>query len=74
MGGKLMKNKKQKYNENAPTKQRKTNHQTGWHKRVKNPTKNSKSITHKEFCEICYAYNKCCINTNTTRLDKNCSI
>ena len=40
----------------------------------KNPTTNFAKDTHKAFCERCYAFNKCCINTGTKRKDSSCRI
>ena len=36
----------------------KTHHQTGWHKRVVNPTTNYPPDAHKYFCRRCLSYNK----------------
>lgn len=35
------------------TKKKKTNHQTGYHKPVVNPTTNYGPDSHKKFCERC---------------------
>lgn len=39
-------------------KKTKTNHQTGYHKRVVNPTTNYAIDSHKAFCGRCYATNE----------------
>lgn len=44
-------------NNNTNTK---TNHQTGYHKPVKNPTTNYQADSHKEFCKRCKVYNNGC--------------
>lgn len=36
----------------------KTNHQTGWHKPVVNPTANYPKDSHKAFCKRCLSYNE----------------
>lgn len=36
----------------------KTNHKTGWHKRIKNPTTNYPKDEHKAFCRRCLGHNK----------------
>ena len=38
----------------------KTNHQTGYHKRIKNPSTNYIGDPHKTFCKRCMAHNKRC--------------
>lgn len=38
-------------------KEIKTHHQPGYHKPVRNPTTNSASDKHKEFCKRCFARN-----------------
>ena len=38
----------------------KTNHQTGYHKRIKNPSTNYIGDAHKAFCKRCFAHNKRC--------------
>ena len=46
-------------------KNKKTNHQTGWHKKVVNPTLNHPKDTHKEFCRRCLSANSgLCPDTN----------
>ena len=53
----------------------KTHHQTGWHKRVKNPTTNYAKDTHKAFCERCTKFhNGICPETGTTRKSFACSL
>ena len=44
--------------------QRKTNtpHNTGWHKKSRNPTTNFPPDTHKIFCERCKKFNHGCPN------------
>jgi len=51
-------------------KKTKTNHQTGYHKRVKNPTTNYPMDSHKEFCKRCKAYNGGCPSANP----KDCNL
>lgn len=43
-------------------------------RKQKNPTTNFAKDNHKVFCERCYEFNKCCINTGTKRKDKACRI
>ena len=38
----------------------KTHHQTGYHKRIKNPSTNYIGDPHKTFCKRCMAHNKRC--------------
>lgn len=38
----------------------KTNHRTGYHKPIKNPTTNFAPDSHKEFCQRCEAHNHGC--------------
>ena len=52
----------------------KTHHQTGWHKRAKNPTTNYGKDTHKQFCERCIAFNGFCPETGTQRRSYVCSL
>lgn len=54
----------------------KTNHQTGWHKRVVNPTTNYPMDSHKEFCKRCLdRYNGgICPMTKTKATHKGCSV
>lgn len=56
------------------TRETKTNHQTGWHKRVANPTTNYPKSTHAEFCRKCLSYNNGCPNTNTPYPDRHCTL
>ena len=41
-------------------KETKTNHKTGWHKRIKNPTTNYRKDEHKDFCRRCLDHNIVC--------------
>ena len=43
---------------------RKTNHQTGWHKPVVNPTTNYAPDGHTKFCKRCKAHNGGCPAAN----------
>lgn len=53
----------------------KTNHQTGWHKRVVNPTTNYAMDNHKAFCKRCFAINKhVCPVTKTAAKSMGCTI
>ena len=53
----------------------KTNHQTGYHKPIKNPTCNYPKSTHKEFCLRCLVHNNGrCPDTGTIRIRKSCSL
>ena len=57
----------------------KTNHQTGWHKPLRNPTTNYAKDTHKKFCERCYAFNGTeehgiCPETGDVRKSFACSL
>lgn len=52
----------------------KTNHQTGWHKRVVNPTTNYPKDTHKAFCKRCMDYNGHCPESGTKRLSRECGL
>ena len=53
----------------------KTNHQTGYHKPIKNPTYNYPKSTHKEFCLRCRVHNNGgCPITGTGRTSKSCSL
>ena len=52
----------------------KTNHQTGWHKRVVNPTTNYAKDSHSAFCKRCKAHNGCCPITGTDKASKGCDI
>lgn len=52
----------------------KTNHQTGWHKRVKNPTTNYPMDTHKDFCKRCLKINGLCPMTNSMAPHKGCNV
>lgn len=48
----------------------KTNHQTGYHKRSKNPTTNYAPSSKKEFCKRCFAQNHGCVSADP----KGCSL
>ena len=52
----------------------KTNHQTGYHKPVVNPTTNYPMDSHKSFCKRCVKINGCCPMTGTAHASKNCDI
>lgn len=52
----------------------KTNHQTGYHKPVKNPTTNFPKDTHKEFCKRCFLFNKGCPDGRLVDQLKGCSL
>lgn len=53
----------------------KTNHQTGWHKRVVNPTTNYPMDGHKKFCKRCYAINQnICPMTKTAAKSGGCTV
>lgn len=56
------------------TRETKTNHQTGWHKRIVNPTTNYAKSTHKEFCRKCLAHNQGCPSNGQPWPDKTCDI
>lgn len=51
----------------------KTNHQTGYHKPVINPTTNYPMDSHNEFCKRCMAYNGRCPITGG-KPSKHCDI
>lgn len=51
----------------------KTNHQTGYHKPVINPTTNYPMDSHKEFCKRCMGYNGRCPITGG-KPSKRCDI
>ena len=51
-------------------KKTKTNHQTGYHKPVVNPTTNYPMDSHKEFCKRCKEFNGGC----PVRNPKDCSL
>lgn len=56
-------------------KQTKTNHQTGYHKPVTNPTTNYPMDSHKAFCKRCVTYNGgVCPATGTTKTYNHCDI
>lgn len=57
-------------------KNTKTNHQTGYHKRVKNPTTNYPMDSHQEFCKRCLHlyHGGICPVTHTKRPSKECSL
>lgn len=60
---------------NKPMNKTKTNHQTGYHKPVVNPTTNYPKDSHKAFCKRCMRYNGgVCPITGTTYADKRCDI
>lgn len=52
----------------------KTHHQTGYHKRVKNPTTNYGKDTHKQFCKRCLAFNGCCPETGSVKESNKCNL
>lgn len=52
----------------------KTHHQTGYHKKLRNPTFNYGKDTHKSFCERCMKFNECCPDTGTSRKSTACSL
>lgn len=53
----------------------KTNHQTGWHKPVVNPTTNYPRDSHKAFCKRCLSYNgNICPVTGKETLSKSCDL
>lgn len=53
----------------------KTNHQTGWHKRVVNPTTNYALDSHQKFCKRCIGYNGgVCPVTKTGNTSKRCAL
>ena len=53
----------------------KTNHQTGWHKPIVNPTTNYAKDSHKAFCKRCMKANddKCPI-TGSQNASKSCDL
>lgn len=56
-------------------KKSKTNHSTGYHKPVKNPTQNYPMDTHKDFCKRCFpAHKGICPMTGLPILSKGCSV
>ena len=55
-------------------KKTKTNHQTGWHKPVKNPTTNYPMDSHKEFCKRCVKIHNCCPATPYGKLSPDCNL
>lgn len=56
------------------SKETKTNHQTGWHKRISNPTTNYPKDSHKAFCRRCLAYNQGCPKTGRDRPTRSCAL
>ena len=52
----------------------KTNHQTGYHKPVKNPTTNYPMDSHKEFCKRCLRYNNLACPVTGYKPTKACSL
>ena len=52
----------------------KTNHQTGYHKPVTNPTTNYPMDSHKAFCKRCMKINGCCPATGTDKASNRCDI
>ena len=52
----------------------KTNHQTGYHKPVKNPTTNFPKDTHKDFCVRCFRHNGGCPDGRPVDQLKGCSL
>ena len=61
---------------NKENRKTKTNHQTGWHKRVVNPTTNFPMDSHKAFCERCFkVYNDGkCPMTGSKTLHNGCNV
>lgn len=56
-------------------KKTKTNHSTGYHKPVKNPTLNYPKDTHKDFCKRCFPKHKgICPVTGMPILAKECDL
>lgn len=54
----------------AKMQERKTNHNVGYHKKVKNPTTNYAKDSHKAFCKRCFAHNSGCPSKNPS----NCNL
>ena len=52
----------------------KTNHQTGYHKAIKNPTTNYPKDSHKDFCKRCMSRNNGCPRTKGSLPAKECSL
>lgn len=52
----------------------KTNHRTGYHKPIKNPTTNAAPDGHKAFCKRCLVYNGGCPLTKAPFPTKDCTI
>lgn len=52
----------------------KTNHQTGWHKPVVNPTTNYPMDTHKEFCKRCLKHHGKCPATKSGKPSQDCNL
>ena len=52
----------------------KSNHQTGYHKPVKNPTTNYPKDAHKAFCKRCMVYNSGCPITGSSFPSSRCDI
>ena len=58
-----------------PAKTAKTNHQTGWHKPIVNPTTNYAIDSHKAFCKRCIGYHGGnCPVTGRATTSKSCSL
>ncbi len=55
-------------------KETKTNHKTGWHKRIVNPTTNYPRDGHEYFCQRCRRYNNGCPITGSTFPSKECGL
>lgn len=55
-------------------KKTKTNHKTGWHKRVVNPTTNYAKDTHKAFCKRCLHHNEGCPVSKSGNPTAACSL
>lgn len=55
-------------------KDTKTNHQTGYHKPVKNVTTNYPKDGHEKFCKRCIGYNNGCPVTGTSKPSRDCDI
>ena len=56
-------------------RQSKTNHQTGWHKPIVNPTTNYAKDSHKAFCKRCVKANDgVCPITGNEHVAKSCDL
>lgn len=56
------------------TREKKTNHQPGYHKPVKNPTTNCPKDTHKDFCRRCIVHNRFCPANGRDYPSRSCSL